>query len=167
VAVLVKNPSSNAWDIRDMGLIPGLGRSSGGGHGNPLQYSCLENAMDRGAWWATVHRVTQSQTWLKHLSTYACTRYRQISVSCFAICFEFGLLLGWGFLVWVLYVCVCVIVVYFCVLAYPLYWLFSFLFFWPHSLHDLSSPTRDIKPVPLTVKVPSPNYWTAQEFPFR
>ena len=52
-----------------MGLIPGSGRSPGGGHGNPLQYSCLENPMDRGAWQATVHRVTQSQTQLKQIST--------------------------------------------------------------------------------------------------
>ena len=48
-----------------MGSIPGLGRSLGGGHGNPLQYSCLENPMDRGAWWATVHWVTESRTRLK------------------------------------------------------------------------------------------------------
>ena len=46
----------------DPGSIPELGRSPGGGHGNPLQYSCLENPMDRGVWWATVHRVAQSQT---------------------------------------------------------------------------------------------------------
>ena len=59
---MVKKPPANAGDIRDAGLIPGLGRSSGGGHGNPLQYSCLENAMDRGAWWATVHRVAESRT---------------------------------------------------------------------------------------------------------
>ena len=51
------------------GLIPGLGRSLGGGHSNPLQYSCLDNLMDRGAWWAMVHRVTKSWTWLKGLST--------------------------------------------------------------------------------------------------
>ena len=52
-------------------LIPGLGRSPGGGCGNPLQYSCLENAMDRGAWRATVHRVTKSMAWLKQLSMHA------------------------------------------------------------------------------------------------
>ena len=57
---MVKNPSVNAGDIRVMGSIPGLGRSPGGRHGNPLQHSCLENLMDRGAWWATVHRVTES-----------------------------------------------------------------------------------------------------------
>ena len=57
---MIKNPSVNAGDIRDMGSTPGLGRSPGGGHGNPLQYSCLDNLMNRGDWWATVHRVTQS-----------------------------------------------------------------------------------------------------------
>ena len=55
---VVKNPPANA---RDVGSIPGLGRSPGGEHGNPLQYSCLENPMDRGAWQATVHEVTKSQ----------------------------------------------------------------------------------------------------------
>ena len=54
--------SCSAGDTGDLGLIPGSGRSPGGGHGNPLQYSCLENPMDRGAWWATVHGVTKSQT---------------------------------------------------------------------------------------------------------
>ena len=63
-----KEPA-NAGDIRDAVPIPGLGRSPGGGHGNLLQYSCLENPMDRGAWWPTIHRVTKSQTQLKWLST--------------------------------------------------------------------------------------------------
>ena len=58
---MVKNVSAKAGDIRD-GLIPGSGRSSGGGNGNPLQYSCLENFIDIGRWWATVYRVTKSQT---------------------------------------------------------------------------------------------------------
>ena len=62
---MVKNPPANAGDLRDGGLIPGLGRFPGGGHGNPLQYPCLENPMDRGAWRATVHRVTKRQTRLK------------------------------------------------------------------------------------------------------
>ena len=62
---MVKNLPATARDLRDIGSIPGSGRSSGGGHGNPLQYSCLENPMDRGALWATVHRVAQSQTGLK------------------------------------------------------------------------------------------------------
>ena len=60
VALVVKNPPANAGDIGDTGSIPGSGRSPGGGHGNPLQCSCLENPMDRGAWWATVHGVTKS-----------------------------------------------------------------------------------------------------------
>ena len=58
----VKNPPANAGDIRDTGSIPGLGRFPGGGHGNSFQYSCLQNPMDRGAWGATVHRVTKSWT---------------------------------------------------------------------------------------------------------
>ena len=62
VALVVKNPSANAGDARDVGSIPGSGRSPGGGHGNPLQYSCLENPMDRGAWQATVHGAAKSQT---------------------------------------------------------------------------------------------------------
>ena len=57
--------TANAGDVRDVGSIPGSGGSPGGGHGNPLQYSCLENPMERGAWLATVHRVTKSQTQLK------------------------------------------------------------------------------------------------------
>ena len=64
-ALAVKNPPANAGDLRDMGLIPGSGRSLGGGHGNPLQYSFLENSMDRGAWRATVQRVTKNRTRLK------------------------------------------------------------------------------------------------------
>ena len=70
---MVKNPPANAGDIRDVGLTPRLGRSPGEGHGNTLQYSCLENPMDRGALQATVHRVTKSRTWLKQLSiTHTC-----------------------------------------------------------------------------------------------
>ena len=57
---MVKNSPANARDIRNMGSIPGSGRSPGGGHGNPLQYFCLENSMDRGAWQDAVHRVTES-----------------------------------------------------------------------------------------------------------
>ena len=60
VESVVKNLPANAGDIRDMASILGLGRFSGGGNGNPLQYSCLKNSMDRGAWWATVHGVTKS-----------------------------------------------------------------------------------------------------------
>ena len=54
VVLVVKNPPANAGDIRDGSPIPGSGKSPGGGNGNPLQYSCLENPVDRGAWWATV-----------------------------------------------------------------------------------------------------------------
>ena len=72
VPLLVKSPPANAGDVRDEGLIPGWGRSLGGGLGNPLQYSCLENPMDRGAWQAAVHRVTKSQTRLTQLSMHTC-----------------------------------------------------------------------------------------------
>ena len=58
---MVKNSPANAGDIRDMGSIPGWGRSPRGGDGNPLQYSCLKNPMDRGAWQATVHRIHESE----------------------------------------------------------------------------------------------------------
>ena len=57
---MVKNPPAHAQDVRDMNLIPGSGRSPGGGHGNPFQYSCLETPINRGAWQATVHRVAKS-----------------------------------------------------------------------------------------------------------
>ena len=60
--LVVKNPRVNAGDIRDMGSIPGLGRSPGEGNGKPLQYSCLGNPMDRAAWWAIVHGGAKSQT---------------------------------------------------------------------------------------------------------
>ena len=62
MAQAVKNPPATVGDERDSGSIPGSGRSPGGGNGNPLQYSCLENPMDRGAWQATVHGVTESDT---------------------------------------------------------------------------------------------------------
>ena len=68
---MVQNLPASARDVRDAGLIPGSERSPGGWHSNLPQYSCLENPMDRGDWWATVHGVTQSQTWLKWLSTQA------------------------------------------------------------------------------------------------
>ena len=67
---MVKNLSANARYTGDMGSIPGLGRSPGGGNGNPLQFSCLGNPMDRGAWQATVHGPTKSQT---RLSMHSCT----------------------------------------------------------------------------------------------
>ena len=61
MALGVKNLPANAGDVRDVGLIPGLRRSPGGGHDNPFQYSCLENPKDRGTWQATVHRVTKNE----------------------------------------------------------------------------------------------------------
>ena len=71
-AQVVKNPPANAGDIRDLGSIPGSGISPGGVHGNPLQYSCLKNPMDRGAWPATAHGVAKSWTRLKQLNMHAC-----------------------------------------------------------------------------------------------
>ena len=68
---VVENPTVNSRDIRDMDLIPVPSRSPGGGHGNQLQYACLKNPMEKGAWWATLHRDTKSQTRLKRLSTHA------------------------------------------------------------------------------------------------
>ena len=59
---MVKNPPANTGDVRDVGLIPGWGRSLGGRHGNPLQYSCLEKPLDIGTWRATVYRATESDT---------------------------------------------------------------------------------------------------------
>ena len=72
-----KESISNAGDVRDMGSIPGSGRSPGGGHGNPLHCSYLENPMDRGTWQATAHRVAMSQTRLKQLSMRAHTTQKQ------------------------------------------------------------------------------------------
>ena len=71
---MVKNSPANAGDIRDAGLIPGSGRYPGGGHGNPLQYSCLENPMDRGAWQAAVHACLVSQPCLTLCDPMDCQR---------------------------------------------------------------------------------------------
>ena len=68
---MVKNPPAKAGDAGDTDLIPGLGKSPGGGNGNPLQYPCLKNPMDRRAWWATVHRVTKNQLHKHHESLLA------------------------------------------------------------------------------------------------
>ena len=67
MVLVVKNPPASAGDPGDAGLIPGSGRSPGGGCGNPRQHSCLENPVDRGAWQATVHGVAKNQTRLKHV----------------------------------------------------------------------------------------------------
>ena len=73
VVLVVKNLPANVGDIRNVGSIPGLIRSLGGGHSNTLQCSCLDNPMDRGAWWAVVHGVAKSQTLLKQLSLHTYT----------------------------------------------------------------------------------------------
>ena len=80
-ALGVKNPSANVGDLRDVGSIPGLGITLGEGNGNPLQYSCLEDPTERGAWWATVHGVSQSQTseWLSIFTMSLCLG---LSISC-------------------------------------------------------------------------------------
>ena len=67
MVLVVKNPPDNAGGIRDMGSHPGLGRCPGGGHGNLLQYSCLENPMDRGDWRASVHGVTKTEVTCMHV----------------------------------------------------------------------------------------------------
>ena len=71
VALVIKKLPASTGDVRDEGSIPGSGTSPGGGHGYPLKYSCLENPMDRGDWWATDHWVTKSHTRLKQLITHA------------------------------------------------------------------------------------------------
>ena len=69
---MVKNLPANAGDERDLGLIPGSGRTPGEGHGNPLQYSCLENSMDRRTWQATVHGVTEELGTTEHVYSHSC-----------------------------------------------------------------------------------------------
>ena len=82
VALVVKNPPANAGGARDAGSIPGLGKSPGAGSGNPLQYSCLQNPMDREAWQATVHGAAKSQT---QLSNWAHSNYTLAYVGLFAM----------------------------------------------------------------------------------
>ena len=81
VALLVKNWPANTGDKRDDSSIPGSGRSPGGERGNPLQYSCLENPIDRGARWAVVHGIAKSWTWMKQLSMHAHTLLSIASIS--------------------------------------------------------------------------------------
>ena len=96
MALAVKNLPASAADIRDVGSIPGLGRSPRGGNGNPLQYSCLGNSMDRGTWWATVHGDAKSQT----LNTHAHSHTHIYMCVCVYI-----------------YICIC-IYIYVCVYIY-------------------------------------------------
>ena len=81
----------SACNAGDLGLISGLGRSPGEGNGKPLQYSCLQNPTDRGTWQATVHRVTQSRTWLKQLRTHMSMR-QETNKGRFRRCFFTGYL---------------------------------------------------------------------------
>ena len=87
MVLVVKNPPANARDIRDVGSSSGLGRSPGEVHGNPLQYSFLENPLDRIAWSATVHKVTKSWTRLKPLSMHACITNKMMARSGTVNCF--------------------------------------------------------------------------------
>ena len=80
--LVVKNPPASAGDVRGSGSIPGSGRSPGEGHDNPLQDSCLENPMDRGAWWAMVHEVAKSQARLKQFSTQASNQNSSCAQRC-------------------------------------------------------------------------------------
>ena len=87
VALAVKSPPASAGDVTDLDSIPRSWRSPGGGHGNPLQYSCLENPLDRGAWQAAVHWVAKSQTQLKWLSTHThSTLHPVLYHVCFLVC---------------------------------------------------------------------------------
>ena len=81
MALMVKNLPANVGDVRDAGLVHGSGRSPGVGHDNPLQYSCLENPMDKGAWQATVHGVAKSWTRLKQLSMHTYTPMLNLSLA--------------------------------------------------------------------------------------
>ena len=86
VVLAVKNPPANAGGPRDAGLIPGSGRSPGEGHSNPLQYSYLENPMDRGTWQATVYRVAKSRTWLSNWSQHTHTHMLKYIYACSFVC---------------------------------------------------------------------------------
>ena len=94
MALVVKNPACQCKNIRDTGSVPGSGRSPGGGYGNPLQFSCLENPMDRGAWWVIVHRVAKSWTWLKQLRTHTHTQMHKFYRKLNSYNFVRGLKLG-------------------------------------------------------------------------
>ena len=83
---MVKNFPANVGGPGDVGLIPGSGKSPGVGNDNPLQYSCLENSMEREAWWATVHKVTKSWTWLSTHALLAYYQFSSVTQSCLALC---------------------------------------------------------------------------------
>ena len=81
MALAVKNLPANAGGIRDVGSVPGSGRFPEEGHGNPLQYSCVENSLDRGAWWATVHGVAKNQTRLSNFHSWKLLVYTLLKAS--------------------------------------------------------------------------------------
>ena len=85
----INNPPVNAGDLKDAGSVPGSGRPPAEGNSNPSQYSCLENPVDRGAWRATVHGVTKSQTGLKQLSMHAHTVFHGMNTAQFFIQFYY------------------------------------------------------------------------------
>ena len=103
VLLVVKNLPANAGDIRDIGLIPRWRRFSGGGHGNLLQYFCWENPVDKGAWWAAVHRVAKSRTWLKWLSTHTHPWKRKKVNSIYLWEVKSYFLPSFCFILWVIY----------------------------------------------------------------
>ena len=91
MVLAVKNPPANAWDIRDEGLTPGLRRSSGGGHGNPLQYSCPENSMDRRTWRTTVRGNLKSWTQLRDWAyTQSHHQFSSVAQLCLTLCNPLG-----------------------------------------------------------------------------
>ena len=118
----------------DLGSIPVLGRFSGAGNGNPLQYSCLENPMDRGAWWATVHGLAKSWTQLKWLST------STLNTPFCSFLFFFTLL----FFLWIiLYQYIKNLFILYLLYSILFKKFFFFFFAWLYSLWDLSLPTSD------------------------
>ena len=174
----------SAHSARDLGSIPGLGRSPGEGNGNPLQYSCLENSVDGGTWWATIHGIAKSQTglsdftftlsrmdvefcqihtliWSYVLSFLDCINTQVLKQSCVA-----GVILSW--LQWVAVVCP-VIYSSKSVLsrARPTYkaQLFSSSFWLHHTPSGILVPWPGIESWALISKSSEPNHWTAREFP--
>ena len=89
MVLVAKNPPLSSGDLKYLGSIPELGRSPGGGHGNPLQYSCLENPMDRKAWPAQVHRVSKSWTGKRRLNKHTCSNLNEYSTMVIMSYFNF------------------------------------------------------------------------------
>ena len=89
--LVIKDPPASSGDIRDMGSVPGAGRSPGGGHGNPLQYSCLENPTDRGAWQAIIHKLQRDRyDWRDLAHTHPITTpFQKFSTSFFCLCTKY------------------------------------------------------------------------------